>query len=435
MKPVGGLLIVLLAMPCVAAEIPVADVAAFAPALARARPGDVLSLQPGEWKDADLVFRGAGTADRPITLWGNGQVRFTGKSRLRIAGEHLVVEGLWFDDCTPPKSEIISLREDSKRLAHRCVIRQCAITQSSALVDTGDRKWVSIYGVGHRLENCHFQGKTSGGTLLIVWLPTQPGEPPRHRIANNYFGPRPRLGKNGGEIIRIGDSDTSMQSAECVVEQNLFEKCDGEVECISNKSCGNIYRGNVFIECQGSLTLRHGNGCLVEKNVFLGNGRKSTGGIRVIGEDHRVVGNHLDSLQGDDARAAICLMNAIENSPLNGYFQVKRATIAGNVVVDCKQSIVIGYADEDVTAKLPPIDCVFDGNVVWAGKGKAIDLIDATASLAWKNNRMVAPSLGIAPINGVSTNAMDRPKPPAVPDVKAFGCSWLKSTPPEQTAK
>lgn len=426
MKHVLCLTFIALSASCLAAEYPVADVAAFNAAVAKLAPGDVVVLRAGEWKDADLVFRGNGTIEKPITLRGDGRAKLTGASRLRIAGEHLVIEGVWFSDCTPPKSDIIAFREDSKRLAKHCIVRDCAITQSAALVEKSDRKWLSIYGANNRVERCHFEGKTSAGTLLIVWLPEKAGDPPGHVISGNYFGPRPRLGKNGGEIIRVGDSDTSMQTAGCVVERNLFDRCDGEVECISNKSCGNIYRGNVFLETQGSLTLRHGNGCRVEKNVFLGFGVKSTGGIRVIGEDHTVVDNHLEGLRGDGARAAICVMNGIEKSPLSGYFQVKRAKIERNTIVDCKQSIVIGFADDDVKANLPPTDVTFGGNTVWAGKFTAIELIDPTATVVWKENRVSAEKPGIAPTPGIATDAFDRPPARPRPDLTGFGCSWMR---------
>jgi poly(beta-D-mannuronate) lyase len=275
------------------------------------------------------------------------------------------------------------------------VLRGCAITQDIESTDSKERKWVSLYGEDNLVERCHFEGKTSKGTLLVVWLPEGGGDAPTHVIRKNYFGPRPRLGKNGGEIIRIGDSDSSMQRAACVVEGNYFEKCDGEVECISNKSCGNVYRANTFTECQGTLTLRHGNGCLVEGNVFLGNHRKETGGIRVIGEDHTVKGNYLTGLEGDEARSAICLQNAIENSPLNGYFQVKRAVIADNTVLDCNHSITIGYADKDVKALLPPVDCKFEGNYVSSPDRALIELRDPSGDL----ERITPEHLGLSDLS------------------------------------
>ncbi|MDC6636593.1 hypothetical protein OEZ81_27000, partial [Leclercia adecarboxylata] len=80
--------------------------------------------------------------------------------------------------------------------------------------------------------------------------------------------------------MRIGTSHDSQSDSRTVVENNWFEQCDGEVEIVSNKSGGNIYRGNVFQDSRGSLVLRHGHGNRVERNVFLGHGKAHTGGGR-----------------------------------------------------------------------------------------------------------------------------------------------------------
>ena len=157
-----------------------------------------------------------------------------------------------------------------------------------------------------------------------------------------------------------------MNVSRTVVEDNLFEHCNGEIEIVSNKSCENVYRNNTFLECAGALTLRHGNRCEVYGNVFIGNSQKNTGGVRIIGEDHRVFSNRFFDLAGEDARAAICLMNGIVNSPLNGYYQVKRAWITSNTISRCKQDFVIGFSDEKAT--LPPVECVITNNIIVASR-------------------------------------------------------------------
>ncbi|RBP46133.1 poly(beta-D-mannuronate) lyase [Roseimicrobium gellanilyticum] len=407
------------------------DVAAFDAAVSAAKPGDAILLEAGEWKDVALVLRGAASKAQPITLRAAtpGTVKFTGDSSLRLSGNHLVVEGLWFHNCFPLKWDVVMFREDSKKLANDCTLRDCAITQDSETKDSKERKWVSLYGVGHKVERCHFEGKTSKGTLLVAWLPEKEGEPPKHEIMGNYFGPRPKLGKNGGEIIRLGDSDTSMQDAACVVKGNLFEKCDGEVECISNKSCGNEYSGNTFIECQGTLTLRHGNRCLVMNNWFDGRHRKFTGGIRVIGEHHAVVGNHLQGLEGDGARTAICVMNGIKDSPANGYLQVKAAKITGNSILDCKHSIIIGYADEDVQALMPP-ECTFAQNTIQTRGDKAIELVETAAAVKWTGNRVGGGETGLPPNDGIVMTDGQASHPTAVagPLPRAeVGVKWISA--------
>src|SRR5438876_7357684 len=93
-----------------------------------------------------------------------------------------------------------------------------------------------------------------------------------------HFGPRPPLGRNGGETMRVGYSWQSMSNSCTAVAHNLFDRCDGELEIISNKSCENTYRYNTFLDCAGMFTLRHGNRCLVEGNLFLGHHKRGSGG-------------------------------------------------------------------------------------------------------------------------------------------------------------
>ena len=87
---------------------------------------------------------------------------------------------------------------------------------------------------------------------------------------NNHFGPRPRKGGPKSETIQIGDSYTSMTPSHVNVSNNLFEKCNGEVEIISSKSNFNEFRNNIFYESEGSLVMRHGNYCIIDGNFFIG---------------------------------------------------------------------------------------------------------------------------------------------------------------------
>jgi poly(beta-D-mannuronate) lyase len=50
-----------------------------------------------------------------------------------------------------------------------------------------------------------------------------------------------------------------MSNSRTVVEHNLFQECNGEIEIVSSKSCENTYRYNTFLNCEGAVTLRHGD--------------------------------------------------------------------------------------------------------------------------------------------------------------------------------
>lgn len=380
------LLLFVLSPAALAGDIAIPDVRAFAAAAEVVRPGDTLILQNGTWADARFKIHAEGTAEKPVTIKAQtpGRVVLTGDSRISIAGRHVIVEGLWFQN--PAGEEAIELRIDSDELASDCRITNCAVTNEVQAEPGRSARFVSIYGARNRIDHCYIAGKTSEGTTLVVWLSNDAKEQGEHRIDHNHFGPRQKLGKNGGETIRIGDSKTSMQTAACVVEHNLFEKCDGEAECISNKSCGNIYRFNTFKGVSGTLTLRHGNRCIVSDNLFDGAGAKGAGGVRVIGEYHIVIDNCFENLTGDDERSALCIMLGIPDSPANGYFQVKHAEIRGNSFINCEHNILIGMSG-DKKATLPPVETFISDNYIDTSKGDAFEIKCAVDGVFAKNNR------------------------------------------------
>ncbi|HRQ89221.1 MAG TPA: chondroitinase-B domain-containing protein, partial [Bacteroidia bacterium] len=217
---------------------------------------------------------------------------------------------------------------------------------------------------------------------------------------------------------------TAMMRADCLVEGNVFSQCDGETECISNKSSGNIYRRNAFMGTQGTLTLRHGNDCLVEGNVFLGGGESGTGGIRVIGQGHRIVGNAFFSLGGDVFRSAICLVNGIPDSPDNGYHQVVDVEIWNNIIVDCKEAILIGHNDVQ-EATLAPRGLRFEGNQVIAPKERpAVRVESVPADVVWKGNRIVGGLVGIEEVEGMRGAKLGPPVLPWIPNSDDAGARW-----------
>lgn len=416
--------------PALGKDFSVNDNKSLSSAISSALPGDNIVFEEGEYPNIEIMFVGKGSASSPITLRARtpGKTILTGSSTLRIGGSHLVVDGFYFRDPDTTISDLIQFRKDSKQLANNCRLTNCAVESSRVADNSKESRWVGVYGSENRIDHCNFIGKSGKGTTFVVWLGN--GSEGKHTIDHNYFGPREALGSNGGETIRIGDSKTSLLDGNCIVEKNLFEKCNGEAECISNKSCGNIYRENTFSEVSGTLTLRHGNRCLVEKNVFLGNDMKGTGGIRVIGEDHIVRGNYLERLTGDDARSAICLMMGIPNSPANGYFQVQRALIEGNMIVDCKHPILIGLGDAK-DASLEPIETLFKGNQASCPKYTIVEARSKTDGVSWKENQFFGKSVGIAVETGIEK--VEPKITPIKPIARSqVGTTWRETTPKVQ---
>ena len=386
-------------------EIHVADLSELNKAITSSQAGDRIVMANGTWRDADILFAAVGDAGRPIRLVAQtpGEVILTGTSRLRFSGRYLIVDGLWFKDGALSEGHVIQFRRDSSFESHHCRLTNTAITNYNPPSDTTEYKWISLYGTNNRVDHCYVAGKNHDGATVVVWVGDGPND---HVIDHNYFADRPELGRNGGETLRVGTSSVSMTVSRTVVEHNLFERCDGEIEIISSKSGENIYRHNTFRSSKGMLTLRHGNANIVEGNFFLGENVSNTGGVRVIGEDHRVVNNYFESLLGTGGRSALVLVDGVPDSPLNGYFQVKRPLIAFNTFVDCRQTIEIGNGKGSSNRSLPPLDVTFANNLVrGTGERSIVNMVDAPIGAVWEGNIFGGGEIGIT-VSGIESQTV-----------------------------
>jgi len=364
---------------------------AYRKALKKLTPGDEIVLANGVWRDFEIVFKGKGQKDAPLTLRSEtpGKVILSGQSNLRIGGEHLHVTGLVFKDGYSPTREVISFRADSKMLAHHSRISQTVIDNYNQPERQETDFWVIMYGKNNRFDHNHLVGKRNKGVTMAVRLNTPESQENRHRIDHNYFGPRPILGSNGGETLRIGTSHYSLTDSFTVVENNYFDRCDGELEIISNKSGRNTFRSNTFYRSRGTLTMRHGNNNLVTGNVFFGEGADHTGGIRVINAGQTISGNYMEGLKGTRFGGALVVMNGVPDSPINRYHQVKDAVIERNSLINSDNIQLAAGSDEERSAV--PVDSRFTDNLIYHQENKDVFTVyDDVSGIRFADN-LIAP--------------------------------------------
>ncbi len=336
----------------------------FDQAVAALQPGDQIVLANGVWTDVEFRLKGEGLPDQPIELKAEepGKVIISGQSNLGISGEHIVVSGLVFKDGFTPTSEVISFRTSADELANHTRVTNTVIDNFGNPERHVSDIWVSIYGKNNRFDHNSLLNKGNSGVTLAVRLNTEDSLDNDHVIEYNYFGPRQILGSNGGETLRIGTSHYSREFSNTLVQYNYFDRTNGEHEIVSNKACGNVYRGNVFFESQGTLTMRHGHTTLVENNYFLGNRKPNTGGIRIINEYQTVRNNYLYGLTGHRFRGALVIMNGVPDSPPNRYNQVVDSVMDGNIVVDSDYIQLCAGSDEERSAV--PIGSSMRDNII-----------------------------------------------------------------------
>jgi len=414
--------------PITPGEITVKDQAEFEQAVANAKPGDVIKLANGTWKDFEILFTGTGEADRPIRLTAEtkGRVFITGQSNLSLAGEYLEVSGLIFKDGYTPTLQVVSFRRNKEHLANHSRVTEVVIDNFSNPERFEADYWVAMYGRHNRFDHNHLEGKRNKGVTMAVRLDSEASQENHHRIDHNYFGPRPVLGSNGGETLRIGTSHYSLSDSFTLVENNYFDRCDGEVEIVSVKSGSNQVRGNLFFESKGTLTLRHGDNNIVEENVFLGGQVDHTGGIRVINKGQIIRNNYLEGLTGYRFGGSLVVMNGVPNSSINRYHQVVNAQIENNSMINNEHIQLAAGSDAERSAT--PVDSQFASNLIVNDNGRdTFTLYDDVSGIRFADNvlnNVESPQLAEGFSNQAVTltraaNGLLYPESPGLNDVGA----------------
>ena len=399
--------------------------------LKKANPGDTVVVANGVYKDVELTVNKQGHAQKPIVIIAQtpGGVVLSGQSSIRIGGTGLELNGFYLTNGYAPKGAVIEFRAGNEA-ANYCRVTNTVIENYNLPNRETDNSWVLLYGRHNRFDHNSISGKLNNGVTLAVILDEERHQKNFHRIEYNYFGKRPNLGSNGGETIRVGTSQSSLSSSNSIIQQNFFEHCDGEVEIVSIKSCDNIIRKNTFYESMGVLALRHGHRNLVEGNVFIGNNKPYTGGIRVINEGHMISNNYFYKLTGDRFFAALAIMNAVPNSLPNRYHQVKDVKISDNTWVDC-QNILMGVGKDNERTQAAS-NVLLSNNVFY---NKASDVVytsyDKTDGFRFQNNKVVTRS-GKFSKPGFAESKIEKPliSPQLAVEKTACGAAWFKPVTP-----
>ncbi len=304
--------------------------------LDNAKPGDVIEIPNGEYKDISIFMRPSGTADKPITLKAqeDGKVILKGKSEIRILGSYCIVSGIVFKNAT--SEQLVRFEPESQY----CTFTNSAIIDCDHEDITQSQKQVYIRGQHHTVSNIYFKNKSSVGQMIEV--PRDTDDPDYHIIQNCYFGGFKMGSVNGLETIRIGRSDKSQSSSYTVIKGCFFEMCNGENELISLKSSQNEVLNNTFYNSQGSMYFRQGWGSLFEGNVMIGPPISSTAsGIAIHDKNHIVRNNYVYAMP--EGFESLRFSDHDPRGWLHGYWPVVDVNVYNNTFVDCDYGVQAGY--------------------------------------------------------------------------------------------
>lgn len=402
--------------------------------LKTAKPGDCIQIADGTYSDVTLKWKAQGTAEKPVIIEAlhAGKVIINGKSSLQIGGEYLTVKGLYFRDGEPARKTVVDFALNGV-VANHCRLTDCVIDnfndpQRDVLVS-----YITLSGRHNRVDHCSLLRKENIGVTLLVNLNGDDCLQNYHQVDHNYFGRRAVYGSNGAETMRIGTSNQSYFSSNTIIEDNLFEQCSGEVEVISVKSCDNIVRRNILLECEGVVALRHGKRNLVEHNWFVGNGKRNTGGVRVVDADHRVVNNVFYGLAGERFFSALGVMDGVPNSLPNRYVRVSNLTVSGNTFVNCK-ALEMGTGMDPERTEAPVGVTFADNKIVDTAQKEPLLMTDKSTQMTCSGNlvQLAKPYN----VEGFTSKTIKLPKLPTYKEMReGKGATWMLTTKDDGSSK
>ena len=373
-------------------------------AISNASAGTTITLANGVWTNVQINIQKTGTSSNPITIKAQtpGSVFFEGITNVKMGGSYIYFEGVVFQNASVsinPSTPLIDFRSSSD--CNNCKVTNVKVDafNQSVANQTSIFKWILLRGANNEVSYCSFIGKHGVGSIINDNRSSTMAN--FHKIHHNYFADRTPQGTsvvnndNDQDAIRIGSSSTSLSDSFTEVYDNYFYNFVGEIEVISNKSGSNKYYNNTFENYSGALTLRHGDNCEVFNNFFLANGQSFSGGIRMMGENHKIYNNYVEGTRAKypnnsntNGLAGINIHNGILNSALSGYYQVKNATIVNNTFVDCDLGIRVGATFSPGTQNQPPQDVIIGNNIIYESTNRAIQVTTQLigASSKYENN-------------------------------------------------
>jgi hypothetical protein len=306
-------------------------------ALASARPGDRLVIEPGTYADAAInLTNGGGATGRPVILDGNNAVTFTGSTQIQVGTGHVVLRGFMFRDvgvgaitiAAPSVRITESIFEncgDPKKPQAECVIARAG-------------------GENAELDFNTFIGSRSMTIKIRAGGDGDRGQPTDAFLHHNVFRDIARLSNNGQEPIQIAGPNGGGTNAElrARIEHNLFYRAEGDREAVSIKTPGTMLRWNVFRDMDAAPNIRGSRNATVSDNLLI-----RTRPIRINGSDHRVEGN-----------VVLCPTAGVgfvvsHGSP--GYETAVNTLIRDNVIATKRVGILFG-------AQTQPLETMAHGN-------------------------------------------------------------------------
>ncbi len=410
----------------------VSNVTQFKEAIAAMNPGDTVYVLDGIYALGGVKINRGGSGLKPVIIKSANLhgAKITGASSFSLSAvSYVTFEGFEFD--IEPMSTIFKMEGCSYvRITRNWMkMKTLSTTQTSKWITVGEIWENPVCNSHHnRIDHNLFDGKYDSGAWVVIdgSHGLVPDISKHDRIDHNIFCKNTPRVANEKETLRIGVSDLSNLNSYTVVENNLFEDCDGDPEYVSIKSCSDTVRFNTFRRCLGTLSLRHGNNSVVEGNFIFGDGKTGLfegstigcGGIRVYGMNHKIFNNYMEGLTGSKWDAACTITNGdVTNTStsLTSHFIPENILFNFNTLVNNVSNIEIGF-DNNASYGKAPKNCRIENNIVLANVNPIIKSFSPTslAGVSFSNNIMFSTGTSSLGLTGISESQIKTINPELV---------------------
>jgi poly(beta-D-mannuronate) lyase len=388
---------------------PFTDIDDFLDAIKDAQAGEEIILANGSYnvsRNKDTKFSGRrGTAANPIIV----RAETVGGATLQGSAGYTLDNCKFFTwygfnhehEATSKEENIVFVGGNNNRFA-RCDIKLADKIEIDGEVKRADeidgidkeflddenvRHWLKISNCKTmKVDHCHFHNKETKGNFCIVGFDqdNKNGEGPlfeynhfQHQDLDLHVDAED-IGDAGGEGVRMGHSDMDRTYFRAIFRYNYLHKCNGDGETVTNKSSGNIYYNNSWVDNNGSLVLRHGDSTAVLGNCF------EKCGLRVGGADNLIANNHFTRNSNDNGgRRPLVIMNGD---------MVRPTEPGGNMECVINNDIILNtFANGDGTTEQivhwgwsskseKPTGNRFRGNIITAKNGRLLEFVNGATS-------------------------------------------------------
>jgi poly(beta-D-mannuronate) lyase len=312
--------------------ISVTDSTTLIGALLTAQPSDTIFLEDGTY-NGNFTLAQSGKPRHPIVIRARTLHGALFGGKFTMSGDYGVLDGLRFSG----PSGGVSIDGGDRNRVTRGLFR--GFTSAAIQVRGG----ASYNRIDHNDIASPPQDTDDGSNKaygIRVILKSGDQNTTSNIIDRNYihdFPTRISSSINGHEAIQIGEGPVSTDwNIGTLIENNLLADVNLDSEALSLKASGNVVKGNTLTNSQAFLSNRHGY-----NNHWISNYVYQSVGLRVYGDDTRLIGNTMDGaslniLAGDTNQTAF---SAQKSSSLTNSPAARNTLIVGN-----QGPIVVGYS-------------------------------------------------------------------------------------------